>query len=394
MAELLFDPSELSERLGEPAEVSGGKPRLRLPERDQIEFRSASLDQLLPPDHEARLVWEAVSKLDLSPWLREVKAVEGQVGRDTTDPRLLLALWVYATLKGIGSARELDRLCTRHIDYQWLCGGVSLNYHTLADFRSQGGDKWDGLLTQLVAGLMAEGLVRLERVAQDGMRVRASAGKSSFRRRATLEKCLAEAREQVETLKRLAEEQPDELNRRQLAARERAAHERQARVTAALEHCERLQRQREKRSQVSNEPVKEARASTTDPEARNMKFANGGYNPGYKHAVHYRYGQRHRRGRGGDQRRQRRRRTAADARSSGGPLRKEPGGGAGRWRLRHERGHRRCGPEPRLHGLCSPQGRGQAIGRGRRSLCEKERRFTGRGRLAGTHGDGRRQADL
>jgi transposase len=281
MAELLFDPSELPERLEKPAEVAGGKPRLRLPERDQIEFRSASLDQLLPPDHEARVVWEAVSKLDLSPWLREVKAVAGEVGRDATDPRLLLALWVYATLKGEGSARELARLCTRHMDYQWLCGGVTLNHHTLSDFRSQGGDQWDGLLTQLVAGLMAEGLVHLERVAQDGMRVRASAGKSSFRRRATLEKCLAEAQEQVETLKRLADEQPDALNRRRLAARERAARERQERVAAALEHCEQLQRQREQRSQVANEPVKEARASTTDPEARNMKFANGGYNPGY-----------------------------------------------------------------------------------------------------------------
>lgn len=280
MTALLFDPGELPERPVESGEVVG-KPRLRLPVRDQVEFRSASLDQLLPPDHEARLVWEAVANLDMSPWLREVKAVEGVVGRDTTDPRLLLALWVYATLKGVGSARELNRLCTRHVDYQWLCGGVSLNYHTLADFRSQGGQKWDDLLTELVAGLMAEGLVQLERVAQDGMRVRASAGKSSFRRQKTLEECRAEAQEQVETLKRLAEEEPDELNRRQTAARERAARERQERVAAALEHCQQLQEQREKRSQTSNEEVKEARASTTDPEARNMKFPNGGYNPGF-----------------------------------------------------------------------------------------------------------------
>lgn len=194
--------------------------------RDQVEFRCASLEELLPPDHEARVVWEAVSRFDLTAWLQEVKAVEGKTGRNTTDPRLLLALWVYATVKGVGSARELDRLCTRHIDYQWLCGGVSMNYHTLADFRSQGGDKWDGLLTELVAGLMAEGLVQLERVAQDGMRVRANAGKSSFRRQKTLERCRAEAAEQVETLKRLAEENPEELTRRQQAARERAARER------------------------------------------------------------------------------------------------------------------------------------------------------------------------
>ncbi len=139
-------------------------------------------------------VWAAVCRLDLTSWLREVKAVQGHVGRDATDPRLLVALWVYATLKGIGSARELARLCAESLPYQWLCGGVTVNYHTLSDFRSQGGEKWDELLTQIVAVLVSAGLVSMERVAQDGMRVRASAGKSSFRRRGRLEECLEEAR--------------------------------------------------------------------------------------------------------------------------------------------------------------------------------------------------------
>src|SRR5262249_30498604 len=149
-----------------------------------------------------------------------------------TDPHLLLALWVYATLQGEGSARELARLCQLHIAYQWLCGGVTLNYHTLSDFRSQGGDKWDRLLSELVASLMAEGLVTLHRVAQDGMRVRANAGRSSFRRQKSLKQCQAEAAEQVATLRRLAEENPQELTARQQAARERAARERQQRIEA------------------------------------------------------------------------------------------------------------------------------------------------------------------
>jgi hypothetical protein len=173
------------------------------------------------------------------------------------------------------------RLCRQHIAYQWLCGGVTVNYHLLADFRSQGGDKWDRLLTELVAGLMAEGLVTLQRVAQDGMRVRANAGKSSFRRKATLDRCLAEAKEQMETLRQLAEENPDALTARQQAARERAARERQARIEAALEHRAELEKQREKRAKAVGEKAQEARASTTDPEARSMKFANGGYGPGY-----------------------------------------------------------------------------------------------------------------
>lgn len=283
MAERLFDDSDVPERAAAapPEPASEGKPRLRLPQRNQVEFFEAALDELLTPDHEARLIWLAVSKLDLSPWLQDIKAVEGRVGRDATDPRMLLALWIYATVDGEGSARRIARLCQDHVAYRWLCGGVSLNYHTLADFRSQGGEKWDELFTEVLAGLMAEDLVTLKCIAQDGMRVRANAGKASFRRKPTLENCRVEAKMQIETLRQLAEENPEELNRRQQAARERAARERAERVEAALEHCQELQTQREQRAKTSCEPAKEARASTTDPEARNMKFANGGYDPGF-----------------------------------------------------------------------------------------------------------------
>jgi transposase len=261
--------------------TTAGKPRLRVPIRDQVEMQWASLDQLLEPDHPVRIVWAAVCKLDLSSWLRDIKAVERHVGRDATDPRLLLSLWVYSTLKGIGSARELDRLCREHIAYKWLCGGVSVNYHMLSDFRSQGGEKWDELLTQIVAVLLDAGLVKMDRVAQDGMKVRADAGKSSFRRSGRLEEFLEEARQQVETLKQLAEEDGEELSRRQRAARQRAATERQQRIEEAMRQREELQQQREASAKKSGRKVDEARASTTDPEARVMKFPDGGYRPGY-----------------------------------------------------------------------------------------------------------------
>ena len=145
------------------------------------------------PAHPARLVWAFVCGLDLTRWLTAIKAVMGTAGLDVTFPRLLVALWVYATIEGVGSARELSRLCEKHLAYQWLCGGVSLNYHLLADFRSQDGDKCDDLLTQVVASLLAENLVTLNRMAQDGMLVRGSAGAASFRRRPRLERFLAEA---------------------------------------------------------------------------------------------------------------------------------------------------------------------------------------------------------
>jgi transposase len=197
--------------------TAAGKPRLRIPTRNQIEMHTASLDEMLDADHPARIVWAAVCKLDLSAWLKEIKAVERNVGRDATDPRLLVVLWTFATVKGIGSARELDRLCRECLPYQWLCGGVSVNYHMLSDFRSQGGDKWDELLTQIVGVLLDADLVKMERVAQDGMRVRASAGQSSFRRQGRLEECLEEARQQVEALKQLADEDKEEVTQRQRA---------------------------------------------------------------------------------------------------------------------------------------------------------------------------------
>jgi transposase len=263
------------------AQAAGGSPRLRVPQRDQVEMHWTSLDELLEPDHPARMVWAFVCGLDLSRWLTTIKAVKGVAGRDATDPRLLVALWVYATIEGVGSARELARLCEKHLAYQWLCGGVSLNYHLLADFRSQGGDKWDDLLTQVVASLMAENLVTLQRVAQDGMRVRASAGAASFRRRPRLEQFLVEAREQVEALKQMADESSEDAARRQRAARERASQERQRRLEEAIRNCEELQQQREETGKITGKKPVEARASTTDPEARTMKFPDGGYRPGY-----------------------------------------------------------------------------------------------------------------
>jgi transposase len=277
----LFDPDELPHPPS-PTQaaqsMSAGKPRLRCPVRDQIQMHRASLDDMLGPDHMARVVWEAVCSVDLKSWLGEIKAVKGHVGRDATDPRLLVALWVFATLKGVGSARQLSILCEESLPYRWLCGGVSVNYHMLSHFRSSGGKRWEEVLTQIVGTLLNSGLVKMARVAQDGMRVRASAGKGSFRRRDRLEECLKAAREQVETLKQLANEDTAELTRRQRAARERVARERQQRIEEAMRQCEELQQQRDA---SCGRKGREARASTTDPDARIMKFPDGGYQPGY-----------------------------------------------------------------------------------------------------------------
>lgn len=265
------------------AAPAGAAPRLRRPQRAQGEMRVASLDQLLPGDHLVRVVWDYVSGVDVTPLLQPIKALSGEPGRDATDPRLLLALWLYATIDGVGSARTLDGLCREHLAYQWLCGGVSLNYHTLADFRSQQTAFLDQLLTASVGTLLHQGLVELKRVAQDGMRVRASAGASSFRREKSLRACLEEAETQVQALKNQVHEDPQAATRRQQAARERAARERQQRLQRALREREKLLalRQRQKKEKGVKFEAEELRVSTTDPEARRMKMPDGGTRPAY-----------------------------------------------------------------------------------------------------------------
>jgi transposase len=248
-------------------------------------MQCASLDQLLDPEHPARLVWEATGDMDLTSLWAPIRAVEGHVGRDATDPRILLAVWIYATLQGVASARALAKLCEEHIAYRWLCGGVTLNYHLLSDFRSRQETALDELLTQRVAALLASGLVTMHCVAQDGMKVRASAGRSSFRRRVSLERCLEEARQQVDALKQLADEDPQELKRRQRQAKTQAAERRVARVQEALAQLQTLEEQQAIRLKKQNKKRREEapppRGSTTDPDARTMKFADGGFRPAY-----------------------------------------------------------------------------------------------------------------
>jgi transposase len=268
-----------------PAEFEGrARPRLQRPQREQITLRPSDLESLLAADHRARLVWAFVESLDLSAFHARIKAVEGHSGRPPIDPAILVSLWLYATLEGVGSARALDRLCDEHDAYRWLCGGVGVNHHTLADFRVESADLLDALLVQSVAALLATGTVSLSRVAHDGIRVRAGAGAASFRRRPVLERALAEADAQVEALKRELDEDPSATSRRVTAARERAATERAERVRRALDQLPALEAAK-RRNQKKDRPPAEARASTTDPDARVMRLGDGGYRPAYNGQV-------------------------------------------------------------------------------------------------------------
>jgi transposase len=255
--------------------------RLVYANRTQGEWRDESLDALLPPEHSARDVWEFVVGLDVTPLLAGIRALPGSAGAPAIDPRILLALWLYATVQGIGSSRRLAELCENHLAYRWLCGGVSVCYHTLSDFRTSRGEYLDQVLTQTVAVLMHEGLVDLQRVAQDGMRVRAAAGASSFHRQATMERCLEEAQSQVEALQAQTDEDAGAASRREEAARKRAATDRVSRLEAAQRELQHLREANAGRPASRQVVASELRVSTTDPEARKMKMPDGGFRPGY-----------------------------------------------------------------------------------------------------------------
>jgi transposase len=278
----LFD--ELPEQGKRQADAgSVGAPRLREPQRDQIELRAVDIESLIGADHPARVIWAYVEGLDLSELEDRIKARDHRPGHPPITPRLVLALWLYATSEGVGSARALEGLCESHDAYRWLCGGVSVNHHTLGDFRVDHADLLDRLLSEHLAALTKAGLVDLETLAQDGVRIRASAGASSFRREASLDRHLVLAQAVVEELKREVDADPEASKRRIKAAKERAARERSERVKAAQTALAEIKRQREELAKKggNGKKQKEPRASTTDAEARVMKMADGGFRPGY-----------------------------------------------------------------------------------------------------------------
>jgi transposase len=250
------------------------KPRLKRINRQQMVLRPVEVEKLVPEDHEVRAIWEFVGRLDLGGYYEEIEAVEGEAGRSATDPQLLISLWLYAYSKGVSSGREVGRLCEYDPAYQWLTGLDPINHHTLSDFRVEHKEALDGLFIGVLGLLSAEGLISLERVMHDGVRVKACASGDTFRREGRIRAHLELAREQVEQMgdPRTAEE----VSSRVAKARQRAVREKQQRLEKALEELEEI-----RGCKSGLEQKKKARASMTDPEARIMKQSDGGYAPSY-----------------------------------------------------------------------------------------------------------------
>lgn len=252
------------------SERPAGQPRIAEPVRNQGAFRFELPEDALPPTHPARLLWDVTGTLDLSRFLVGIKAVEGSVGRKVLSPRMKLTLWLYAVSQGIGSAREIARLVLTDSAYRWIVGNLEVKHDTLSGFRRCQGVALDGLMTDILAALLHKGLLSLDVVAQDGMRVRACATAPSFRTCGSLEACRAQAALHLKAV--LAEADDPEVSGRCRVAREAAARDFQRRVEEAISTVNELREQH---------PDRIARASTTDAEARVMKMADGGFRPAY-----------------------------------------------------------------------------------------------------------------
>jgi transposase len=250
--------------------IAMGRPRYEAINREQLCWRRVDVERLIGEEHPARAVWEFVGKLDMSGYQEEARAVEGKAGRPGWDPRLMISLWVYAYGEGVGSARAIEELCEWEPAYQWLTGAVVVNAHTLSDFRVKHEQALKELFVQVLGLLSADGLITLERVMQDGTKIRANAAADSFRRKERVEQALGEAREQVEAVQALSEE---ETSRRVAKARQRAARERQERLEQALKEFNQLAEE--------GKDKEKRRVSTSDPESRVMKQPDGGFAPSY-----------------------------------------------------------------------------------------------------------------
>jgi transposase len=242
------------------------------------------VEGLLPQDHAARLVWAFVTQMDLAKFYAAIGSREGDAGRPAADPRVLLALWLFAAVEGVGSARELERLVARDVAYRWIAGGVPVNYHGLSDFRTRHGELLDELLTNSVTALMAEGLVTFEEVIADGTKVQAAAGKGSYGGASRMARIERIAAERMAQLKTEVDADPAASSRRRKAAALRAARElgeRAAKAAAALAGLQREKDKRRKSHRTEEDAKAGPKASLTDPQARFMRFADGSIKPGY-----------------------------------------------------------------------------------------------------------------
>ena len=271
--ERLFEMSS-AESCVAGAEEQGQEPKRKTVDRQQYKMLMLDVNTLIADDHKGRAIWELTGSLDLKQFLVGIRSAVGRAGREHTDPRLLVAVWLYAYSEAISSARQVSRQMEYEPGLRWLTGLEVINHSTLSDFRKGHRTALDELFTELLAVLEAAGQVDLEQVMHDGTKIQAQASASSFRREKTVQEALERARRVVEEL---SDPEDEGKQSRREAVRRRAAQQKVAALERACTELEKI-----RRSKGTAQEKAQARVSMTEPEARFMKHGNdGGIAPSY-----------------------------------------------------------------------------------------------------------------
>lgn len=268
------------DQMTEPRHNHKPIPRFKPINREQMVMRVVDVEKLVDQGHPVRAIWEFVGRLDLSSFCEQIRAVEGVRGRPTHHPRLMICLWIYAYSRGVSSGRDIARLCEHDPAYQWLTGMKVVNHHSLSDFRVDHGEALNQLFVQILGVLTLEGLIDLERVMNDGTKIKTWASKGTFRGEKRVKEHLEIARRHIAEVEASSDE---DTNRRAVKARGRAAREKQQRLESAEAEFKKIRAsQSEGRTKKEGGTKKEEiRVSETEPEARIMKHRDGGFAPSY-----------------------------------------------------------------------------------------------------------------
>jgi len=257
--------------------------KYKRPSRNQVEFTTQAIDDLIPENHRARDVWEFVEKMDTDPCFNRIKSLVFGSGRAATSPEVLFALWLYSIIDGNISGRKIVELCQHHDAYKWIAGGLPVNRTMINDFRSKDPLMFDKLLTNCLAVMIKSGLISEDTISQDGTKVKASAGWNTYRREKTVLELQKDAKNHIKSLEEEFKRNPKIYSERKKAAQKRAAKERFDKVNQALEAIEeqrevkKIRRKKNKSSAPTDEELKNIRGSVADPDAIRMKMGDGGF---------------------------------------------------------------------------------------------------------------------
>ncbi len=275
-------------------------------DRDQQFLIPPSLDEWLPKDHLARFVVEMVGMLNLSAFLARRRA-DGW-GRAAYDPKMMVALLIYAYATGTRSSRKIEARLIDDVAFRFIAANESPDHTTVARFAKDHEDELADLFDQVLRLAAEIGLVKVGLVALDSTRIKADASPGANHSgdwiRGEVDKIIKEARatddeedrrsgpasghdipeELIEPDSRLARLLAAKARLDDDAARRQAAYE--AKLAAREEHKRRTGkgmtgRKPKPPDERLRDTERSKKSNTTDPDSRIMSSANGGYLQGF-----------------------------------------------------------------------------------------------------------------